>query len=119
MQIIDIRFYLAEIISSFGTVCLKPVAEIIQDDRDLLGALWSSSSPVFERSLWVVSGWSATRLILDVSMQLSFFQKQTYVIQLSRRKEKSENTLPCVKFIFAASRLLMPKTPQVTIFSFD
>lgn len=29
MQIFGIRFYLAEIISSFGTVCLKPVAEMI------------------------------------------------------------------------------------------
>ncbi len=53
MQIFGIRFYLAEIISSFGTVCLKPVAEMIQDDRDLLGPLWLSSPPVFERPQWV------------------------------------------------------------------
>lgn len=52
MQIFGIRFYLAEIISSFGTVCLIPVAEMIQDDRDLLGPLWLSSPPVFERPQW-------------------------------------------------------------------
>ncbi len=62
MQIFGIRFYLAEIISSFGTVCLKQVAEMIQDDRDLLGPLWLSSPPVFERPQWVGSCRRALRL---------------------------------------------------------
>lgn len=64
MQIFGIRFYLAEIISSFGTVCLKPVAEMIQDDRDLLGPLWLSSPPVFERPQWADSGRSGWNSII-------------------------------------------------------
>lgn len=71
MQIFDIRFYLAEIISSFGTVCLKPVAEMFQDDRDLLGPLWLSSPPVFERPQWVGSCRTALRLVSAVEAILA------------------------------------------------
>lgn len=64
-------------------------------------------------------GTTGTRLILDVSIQLQLFPKADICQSATPRKEKGENTLLYVEFIFAASRLLMPKTPQVTIFSFD